>query len=130
MWYLQGSVLIAISLVLLLASIMTLAKFDKCAIPVGDWNIGFSILVFMFGMVFMFSDSRRFSEGILKHMISGTMILMILVFVWGDFYLVFVVLKSVECIWPIFLVVYAMVMLVGTVLALVEGFSILRGIIE
>lgn len=122
--------MIVTSVILLVISILTLGKFDKCAVPFGDWNIGFSVLLFLFGLVFVFSDSRKFSEELLKKLLTGTMVLMILVFIWGDFYMAILLTRSAGCIFPLFTILYLMVMLVGTILALVESFTILRSIIE
>lgn len=126
----KGIVMIIIAFVLLIISILTLSSFKSCAVPMGDWNIVFTVMLLSIGAVYMINDYCKLADNTMALIVQGTMVFMIVTFLWGDFFLVLTIIESPKCMSIITIVAYLLTMFLGTIVSIIEGFSIMKSVVE
>ena len=125
-----GILLTLTSLVLLVAAFVTQGHFKPCAVPMGYWNIFFTLVLLAIGCVYLLNDFAKLSENTMAWIVRCTMIFMIIVFLWGDFFLMLTLIDSPKCISFVMMVIYLITMFLGTIVAIIEGFSIMKSVVE
>lgn len=125
-----GIILTLVSLILLVTAFVTAGKFSSCEVPMGSWNIFFALLLLAIGCVYLLNDFGRMGEATMANIIRGTMIFMIIVFIWGDFFLLLTLIDTPKCMAFPLMIVYLVVMFMGSIISVIEGFSIMRSVVE
>lgn len=130
MKFILGALLIALSIFGFVTSVLTLNYFSKCRVPLGDWSIFFSCVVLNIGIFYIARDSMIFSDSKLKYLLTATVLLMIIVFIWGDLLVGLTLFSTPHCVSAFILACYGLINIAGTALSAIEGFFILQRVVE
>lgn len=125
-----GVVITVASLVLLVLAFITASYFSKCEVPMGSWNIFFTLVLLSIGGVYLINDFVRPSEALMGTLVRCSMVFMIVVFLWGDFFLLLTLVDTPKCMAFPLMILYIFVMFVGSIVSAIEGFSILKSVVE
>lgn len=130
MKYLKGGTICGVAVILLTVGLAQTDIFKTCAVPLGLWNSCFFVALLAVGVVYILDEARALDEMQLQNIVRIVIIAMVVIFVWGDLFLMLILADSPKCIGIIALISYFLVMVFGTLIVVIESYTVLKQIIE
>lgn len=130
MKFLKGSLMMLVSLVLFVIDILADEFYKTCYMPLRMWNGIFLIIVFAIGIVYNLADLGTIRAKSLEIGIRIIIFVTIIMFLWGDIFILLVIFETPKCIPTLFMILYNIFMVIGTVTTFLEGYFLFKELIQ
>ena len=130
MKFLKGGIISLVSIILLAYSLWRKDSFKSCAVPMGFWNDCFYVALLSVGIIYILDEGMWVKESLLSLCVKIVLVSMIVIFVWGDLFILLILADSPKCMEIIYLIIYIVLMFCGTLGSIIEGFSLLKMIVK
>ena len=128
--YIKSGGLLLGSTILFVFSLLLADYYRTCVVPMRFWNGIFLASIMFIAIIHLLDEWGKVSAEMLEKLVNLLVVVEVIIFLWGIGFMILLVFGSPTCIQPPVLLGYGLLMFVGTIISLKEGYSMLKRTIQ